>query len=219
MILVIDQVLSEPELGELRSDLARIAFESGEATAGALARAVKRNEQAVADPCALAWRDRIAAALARHPVFQLAARPQRILGPMLSRYREGDGYGLHVDEPVMDGSRTDLSFTLFLDDPATYDGGELVIDSAAGEEAIKLDAGRLALYPSTSLHRVAEVMRGTRHAAVGWVRSQIRDASCRELLFDLETARMTLLERHGPSRELDLLSRCAANLQRMWLED
>jgi PKHD-type hydroxylase len=219
MIVFIDQTLAEADLAELRSDLAHIEFASGATTAGRSARAVKRNEQAISDPCALAWRDRIAAALLGHPVFQLAARPKRIIGPMLSRYSKGDRYGLHVDEPIMDGSRTDLSFTLFLDDPATYDGGELVIDGPSGEDAVKLDAGRLVLYPSSSLHRVAEVKRGTRHAAVGWVRSHIRDAACRELLFDLETARLTLLERHGPSREHDLLSRCAANLQRIWVED
>jgi PKHD-type hydroxylase len=138
---------------------------------------------------------------------------------MFSRYEPGHEYGAHVDDPLMAGKRSDVSFTLFLSDPASYEGGELVLDTPLGEEAIKLDPGSVFIYPATLLHRVAPVTRGVRLAAVGWVRSYIRDAAQRELLFDLETARRRLFDREGKSADGDLLARCAANLQRMWCED
>jgi PKHD-type hydroxylase len=119
----------------------------------------------------------------------------------------------------MGGMRSDVAFTLFLSEPESYDGGELMIDSAAGEDAIKLAPGALVAYPATSLHRVAEVTRGARLAAVGWARSFVRDAAQRELLFDLDTARRTLFAQHGPSREFELMSKSLANLLRMWAED
>src|SRR5690606_30111090 len=127
-------------------------------------------------------------------------------------------YGEHVDEPIMDGARTDISFTLFLSPPETYDGGELIIASPAGEDAVKLPAGSVIVYPSTTLHRVAPVTRGERLAAVGWVRSFIRDAAQRELLFELDTARRQLFEREGSSQTFNLVSKSLANLIRMWSE-
>jgi PKHD-type hydroxylase len=219
VILAIEGVVSADDVRKLRNDLSRLDFTSGTNTAGWAARLVKQNAQAAPDPCADSWRERLAAELMDHQLFALAAQPKRIIGPMFSRYRSGDHYGTHVDEPVMDGSRTDLSFTLFLDDPATYDGGELVIGTSAGEDAYKLAPGSLVLYPAATLHRVAPVTRGTRHAAVGWVRSQIRSVEQRELLFDLETARRRLFDTSGKTAEFDLLSKCAANLTRMWCDD
>jgi PKHD-type hydroxylase len=128
-------------------------------------------------------------------------------------------YGRHVDDALMDGMRTDVAFTLFLSDPNSYDGGELTIESAAGEEAFKLDAGALVAYSATSLHRVADVTRGARLAAVGWARSFVRDPARRELLFDLDSARRQLFAREGKSAEFDLISKSFANLLRMWAED
>jgi PKHD-type hydroxylase len=119
----------------------------------------------------------------------------------------------------MHGMRTDVSFTLFLSDPGDYDGGELIIESAAGEEAVKPDAGALVAYPSTTLHRVAGVTRGARLAAVGWARSLIRDAARREPLFDFDTARRALFAREGKTAEYDLIAKTTANLMRMWVED
>jgi PKHD-type hydroxylase len=115
--------------------------------------------------------------------------------------------------------RTDLSFTLFLSDPQSYDGGELVIDTPSGEEAFKLASGSVVTYPATTLHRVQPVSGGERLAAAGWIRSHLRDAAQRELLFDLETARRRLFDREGKTPEADLLAKCAANLMRMWAED
>ncbi|HEY1246581.1 MAG TPA: Fe2+-dependent dioxygenase, partial [Hyphomicrobiaceae bacterium] len=123
------------------------------------------------------------------------------------------------DNALMGGARSDLSFTLFLADPADYDGGELVIDTPSGEEAFRLAAGSVVTYPATSLHRVTPVTRGERLGAAGWVRSYLRDPAQRELLFDLETARRRLFEREGRTAEADLLAKCAGNLMRMWCED
>ncbi len=153
------------------------------------------------------------------PYSRLATRPKTILGPLFSRYQPGHAYGAHVDDALMGGVRTDVAFTLFLSEPGSCDGGELIIDTAAGEEAFKLAAGSVVTYPATTLHRVAPVTRGERLAAVGWVRSFVRDAAHRELLFDLETARRRLFDRDGKTAEGDLLAKCAANLLRMWCED
>jgi PKHD-type hydroxylase len=138
---------------------------------------------------------------------------------MFSRYDPGMRYGAHVDDAIMHGMRADVAFTLFVSDQQSYDGGELVLDTAAGEDAIKLPAGALVAYPATSLHRVAEVTRGTRLAAVGWARSFVRDPAQRELLFDLDTARRKLFAQQGSTAEFDLLSKSLANLMRMWAED
>jgi PKHD-type hydroxylase len=219
MILAIADVLSAADLAEVRAGLATATFVDGKATAGWAARLVKANQQASGGPDLERVRTLIETRLAEHAVFQLAARPKIILGPLFSRYRTGDAYGSHVDDALMGGVRSDVAFTLFLSEPADCGGGELVIDSAAGEEAFKLGAGSVVTYPATTLHRVAPVTRGERLAAVGWVRSFVREAAHRELLFDLETARRRLFDREGKTAEGDLLAKCAANLLRQWCED
>jgi PKHD-type hydroxylase len=128
-------------------------------------------------------------------------------------------YGSHIDDALMAGMRTDVAFTLFLSEPDSYDGGELVIENSAGEDTVKLASGSLVAYPATTLHRVADVRRGVRLAAVGWARSFIRDPAQRELLFDLDTARREMFAREGKSAEFDLVSKSLANLIRMWAED
>ncbi|MDF3073721.1 MAG: PKHD-type hydroxylase, partial [Alphaproteobacteria bacterium] len=128
-------------------------------------------------------------------------------------------YGNHVDEAIMNGMRMDLAFTLFLSDPESYDGGELVIDNPTGDQEIKLPAGSAVLYPATSLHRVAPVTRGQRLAAVTWIRSMLRDAGQREIMFDLDRVHEILFKRDGKSLEADLLAKTQSNLLRMWAED
>ena len=164
-------------------------------------------------------KQKLAAKIAENEVFQLAVRPKKLSPLTISRYQPGMSYGTHVDDALMGGMRSDVSFTLFLADPSSYDGGELVIESPAGEEDLKLPAGALVAYPSGSLHRVAPVTRGVRLAAVGWVRSFLRSPEQRELMFDIETARRALFTRDGKSREFDLMSKASANLLRMWAED
>jgi PKHD-type hydroxylase len=219
LILLIDAILRPQDLASLTAALDVAAFEDGTLTAGYAASTVKRNRQAAADPSIDMWREQLASVLAQHAVFDLAARPKRIIGPMFTRYQVGDRYGTHIDEAILDGARADLSFTLFLSPPEQYDGGDLVIDTAAGEDAFKLAAGSLVLYPATTLHHVAPVTRGERLAAVGWVRSYFRDDAQRALLFDLDTAKQRLFDTHGKSPEFDLVSKCSANLMRMWCDD
>jgi PKHD-type hydroxylase len=219
MILAIADVLSAADIADVHAALATATFRDGKATAGWSARLVKANLQATSGPELERVRALVDSRLTEHAVFALAVRPKTVLGPLFSRYEPGHAYGAHVDDALMGGVRTDVSFTLFLSAPESYDGGELVIDAASGEDAFKLAAGSVVTYPSTSLHRVAPVTRGQRLAAVGWVRSYLRDPAHRELLFELETARRRLFEREGKSADGDLLAKCAANLLRMWCED
>ena len=138
---------------------------------------------------------------------------------MISRYKPGKQYGTHVDDALMRGLRTDISFTLFLSEPETYEGGALVVESAAGEQEFRLAAGAMIVYPSTELHRVESVKKGERLAAVGWARSFIRSSEQREILFDLENARRNIFDLHGKTLAFDQVSKCSANLLRMWADD
>ena len=218
MQIVIGNVLSGEELDQLRTALGQAQFADGRDTAGFAARLVKNNLQ-VADRRLETLRALVAERVSGNELFGLAVRPKALTPIMFSRYDPGMQYGSHVDDALMDGMRTDVSFTLFLSEPDTYDGGELVIESAAGEDAVKLRAGALVAYPSTSLHHVAAVTRGARYAAVGWARSLIRDAARRELLFDLDTARRQMFARDGKTAEFDLIAKSTSNLLRMWMED
>ena len=219
MILAIADVLSAADIDAIRQELAQASFVDGAATAGWAAKLVKSNLQA-SDSFGLArLRALVETRLREHPVFALATRPKSIIGPSFSRYHSGHAYGTHVDDALIAGARTDVSFTIFLSAPKTYEGGELVIDSPAGEESFKLPPGSVITYPATTLHRVAPVASGERLVAAGWVRSYVRDAARRELLFDLETARRRLFDREGKTAEGDLLAKCAANLMRLWCDD
>lgn len=220
MQIVIGNMLQQQDIETLRGALQRVAFVDGRETAGFAARLVKNNKQAAGSDRALeTLRKLVAERILANEVFRLAVRPKALTPLLFSRYEPGMQYGSHVDDALMGGMRTDVSFTLFLNDPESYDGGELIIESAAGEEAVKLAAGSLVAYPSTALHRVNAVTRGVRDVAVGWARSYIRDAARRELLFDLDTARRQLFAREGKSAEFDLISKSVANLLRMWSED
>ena len=220
MLLCIGTVLNSEEIGAFRSEIEALSFVDGRTTAGWAARLVKDNEQAEGgERRAEAIRRRVAERILDNELFQLAVRPKALTPLMISRYKPGKQYGTHVDDALMRGMRTDVSFTLFLADPETYEGGELVIESSAGEQSFKLPAGAMIVYPSTSLHRVAPVREGERLAVVGWARSFVRSAERREILFDLETARRAVFEAQGKSEAFDQLSKCGANLLRMWAED
>jgi len=218
MLITIADMLSEAELAEIRAMLGAMRFEDGKATAGWSAKLVKENEQAREGAALALLRERVTGAILRHEVFDLAVRPKALTPLIFSRYGEGRHYGTHVDNPLMNGVRTDVSFTLFLADPETYEGGELVMESMGGEEEVKLPAGHLVAYDSTTLHRVAPVTRGERLVAVGWAQSFVRDGARRELLFDLETARRNLFAQSGKTPEFDLLAKSSANLFRMWAD-
>ena len=220
MQIVIGNVLSAAEIGTVVDTLEHARFVDGRTTAGFAAQLVKDNQQAEGSDRSLETiRKLVAERILGNDMFRMAVRPKALSELLFSRYEPGMHYGSHVDDALMDGMRTDVAFTLFLCDPASYDGGELTIESAAGEDAFKLEAGSLIAYPATSLHRVTDVTRGQRLAAVGWARSFIRDPARRELLFDLDTARRQMFARDGKSAEFDLVSRSLANLLRMWAED
>lgn len=219
MNLCLSNVLDQETLTRIRAMLATALFADGAATAGWNARPVKHNLQTTHDVAA----QLVDQALNRHPVFVGAAFPARRRAPLFSRYQPGMSYGTHVDNPLMGGPsplRADLAVTVFLSDPADYDGGELVLDTAGGTQAYKLAAGQAIVYPATTLHQVTEVTRGERLAAILWVQSLVRDAAQREILFDLDTVRRRLWEQAGrvSTPEFDLLSKTHANLLRAWAE-
>lgn len=135
---------------------------------------------------------------------------------LVSRYREGQTYGAHVDDAIMGGARTDLSFTLFLSEPDGYDGGALIVEDVLEARSIKLGPGEMILYPSTALHRVEPVSRGERLAVVGWIESWVREAERREALFDMELALREVHGREGKSALFDRLAKTRSNLLRMW---
>lgn len=220
MILPVANVLSPEMVATMVERLTAGRFQHGSATAGWHARMVKDNDQLRADdPAHADLRAQVEQAVRAHPVTAMATRPRRF-GPILfSSTAGGQHYGSHVDDALMGGVRTDVSFTLFLADPDSYQGGELVMETAAGEVAFKLPAGAGLFYPSTTLHRVTPVTAGRRLVAAGWIRSFIRDAAERELLFDLDTARQGMFNRDGKTAEFDLLSKCLSNLIRKWAED
>jgi PKHD-type hydroxylase len=219
MYFVISDVLTAEEIAEAREILATANFVDGRVSAGWHAKLVKNNLQATGDERIVALRETLTKKIRGNAMFALAARPKTITPLILSRYQPGMEYGSHVDDALMSGMRTDVSFTLFLSELDTYDGGALVIETTGGEEDIRLPPGSMVVYASTTLHRVSPVSRGERLAAVGWARSFIRDPARRELLFDLDTARHRLFQREGKTHEFDLLSKTSANLLRMWAED
>lgn len=223
MIICIDQILTPELLERIRNTLDGGEFQDGRSTAGWHAKLVKNNEQLkVSGGQAEGLRAEVEKALTEHPLFQMSVRPAKVTPLIFSRYRDGMTYGNHVDDPVMGRGagrlRTDVSFTLFLDDPDSYDGGELVTETTAGEQSYKLPAGAAVIYPSSTLHRVEPVTRGQRRVAIGWAQSTIREPAQREVLFDLDTARRQLFEREGKTTEFDLLTKSLANLQRFWTE-
>ncbi len=161
------------------------------------------------------------AALKRSQTFQRATLPRTIRPPLISRYRAGMNYGLHVDNAMMGRGvkeRSDISVTVFLSDPGDYDGGELVIDEVHEAREIKLPAGAAVVYPSGCLHRVAPVARGARLAAVTWVESHVRDPMRREVLHDLDLVRRRLMKDAVDWDETDLAYKVYANLLRLWAD-
>jgi PKHD-type hydroxylase len=220
MRIIISNVLTSNDLQDVHRALETLQFVDGGKTAGFAARHVKNNRQSdPADTAGAGIKSLVASRLSANEVFRTAVRPKALSPLLISRYEPGMEYGAHVDDALMNGLRTDVAFTLFLDNPVQYDGGELIIDSATGEDEFKLGAGSMIVYEATTLHRVAPVTRGARNAVVGWARSYIRSAAQRELLFDLETVRRAIYARDGKTAEFDLQSKSLSNLVRMWADD
>ncbi|WP_423681021.1 Fe2+-dependent dioxygenase [Undibacterium sp. WLHG33] len=193
MLITIDHVLSKEEVKQFRRHLDTADWNDGTKTAGTLARNVKRNAQIDDNSeIAISLGNHILRSLGNNPLFVSAALPRKIYPPKFNRYADGGTYGTHVDSAIMQipgtnlSLRTDLSATLFLAEPDEYEGGELEIETEFGVQAVKLEAGNMVLYPSSSLHRVMQVTEGARVASFFWIESLVRDEGERAMLFDLD---------------------------------
>lgn len=224
MMLEIENVLNDAALRRARELLAGARFVDGKPSAGARARRVKHNEELDAgDTDVAALNDVVVGNLYRHPTFQSAVLPSRVSAAYFARYTPGMSYGDHVDDPVMGHAmggyyRSDVAITIFLSGRDDYEGGELEITTAFGEQAIKLAAGSAITYPASSLHRVREVTRGERLVAVLWAQSMIRDPARRELLYELDVARQALMRVTPDAEVTGRIDRVYANLVRMWAD-
>lgn len=221
MLLEIPGVLNEAQLNKVHEILNDARFVDGKLTAGMVARRVKNNLEMQQDPKRMEILIRIlVSSLAHNQSFNSAVMPLRMADPIFASYRPGMAYGDHVDDPIMGKQgpkfRSDVSMTIFLSDPSHYEGGELVIRTPFGTQAVKLGAGAAVIYPSSSLHRVAEVTAGIRLVALTWIQSHVRDPARRELLYELNRARESLLEKAPGDATTQLVDRSYTNLVRMW---
>lgn len=226
MLLHLKNILRPDEIASARALLGDDApWTDGRSSAGSQALAQKNNEQLAQDsPQAAQLRELVLAAVRRDPVFFSAALPRKIFNPMFNRYRGGSNhYGAHIDNAVLHSRhpdqwvRSDLSCTVFLAEPADYDGGELVIREPQGERRIKLPAGDLVLYPGSTLHEVTPVTRGARVASFFWIESMVRSTEQRQLLFEMDMALLKLRAR-GDANDPALVQLTGTyhNLLRMW---
>jgi PKHD-type hydroxylase len=219
-LIVIEDALVPAELATVRGVLERVPFTGGELTAGITAAKVKQNEQARGDdPEVIALGHRVKRSLEMHSVMRSLVRPVRWSSLLFSRYGPGQQYGLHADNAAMYDPtgwplRTDFSFTVFLSDPETYEGGALLIRALDGDREFRPNAGSVVIYPTGVLHRVTPITAGIRLACIGWVQSLVRRQDQREVLFDLERLRVTAGE-----EDTLVLDKTLGNLLRMWGEE
>ena len=226
MLVVVPAVFTPAEAAVCRAAIEAADWTDGRVTAGLQSAPVKDNAQLPEDSAAAReWGARVLDALGAAPLFVAAALPHRTFPPLFNRYAGGQSFGTHIDNairPVRGTAvklRTDLSATLFLSDPDSYDGGELIVETAYGAQAVKLAAGDLVLYPASSLHRVAPVTRGVRLASFFWVQSMIRDDAARALLFDLDATIQELAGRDGlGDANVVRLTGIYHNLVRTWAD-
>jgi PKHD-type hydroxylase len=224
VLVCIPDVLTKAQVAALRQRIDAAEWTDGRATAGAQSATVKRNTQLPEDSKVTREAGEIVlGALAANALFLSAALPLKIFPPLFNRYETGDGFGAHVDNAIraVRGTpvrvRTDLSCTLFLSEPDDYEGGELVIELPFGVQEVKLSAGSMVLYPSSSLHRVNAITRGARIASFFWLQSMVRDDGERALLFDLDQSVQALAAAHGHEHaEVVRLTGIYHNLMRRW---
>jgi PKHD-type hydroxylase len=224
MLLHVPAVLSHAQVTQMREALNSAHWTDGRETVGPQGAQVKQNQQLPnASPLRAELGKIVLVALAQQPLYHSATLPLRTLHPRFNRYEGGGQYGFHVDGAVMGlpaggQLRSDISCTLFLSEPDDYDGGELIVSDTYGEHEIKLPAGDLIVYPSSSLHRVQPVTRGSRLAAFFWVQSMIRDDARRRMLFELDTSVQTLTRSGADANALLTLTGIYHNLLRQWAE-
>jgi len=234
MLLRISQVLQPAELAKIRQLILAADWRDGRITAGSQSGAVKNNLQLAEElPAAQHARQLVSVALARNPMFVTGALPKSVYPPLFNRYGgEANHFGNHIDNAVRTHAatarhvRTDISCTLLLSDPASYDGGELVVQDTYGEQRIKFDAGDLVMYPGTSVHRVEPVTRGERLASFFWIESMVRSDAQRRLLYEMDMAITSLRQKNltqttagsSEGEEVVRLTGCYHNLLRMWAD-
>lgn len=226
MLLHVPGILDRDALDRVHAILRGAPWADGRITAGSQSEQVKNNLQLPEDgDAARAARAIVVAGLEQSPLFFTAALPKHVFPPLFNRYEgTANAFGDHVDNAVRTVAasgrrlRTDLSATLFLADPEDYDGGELVVVDTFGTQRVKLPAGDLVLYPSSSVHRVEPVTRGARVASFFWIESMVRETERRRLLFDMDMAILALRTGHGDTPEAVQLTGCYHNLLRMWAE-
>ncbi|MCM8854478.1 MAG: Fe2+-dependent dioxygenase [Candidatus Thiodiazotropha sp.] len=221
MLVEIEGLLQQAQLNKIDEVLSQANFVDGKLTAGKSAQRVKNNQELSGEPKQMELLIRIlTSAMAHNATFRSAVLPYRMADPLFARYQPGMTYGKHVDDPLMGLSgqrfRSDVSMTIFLRDPDTYQGGELIVRTTFGEKRVKLKAGSAVIYPSSSLHQVAEVSRGERLVALAWIQSYVRDPAQRELLYELDLAREHLLATAADDETTGLVDKSYANLLRMW---
>lgn len=224
MLLHIPNVLSAEHVASFRAKLDAAQWTDGRETVGHLGTHAKRNEQ-LPENASLRRElgETLLTALAKNPLFFSAALPLKYLPPRFNRYTGGGTYGFHVDGAVMnlgngEQLRSDVSCTVFLNDPEEYEGGELVIADTYGEHTVKLPAGDAVIYPSSSLHQVTPVTRGARLASFFWVQSMIRDDGRRRMLFEMDSAIETLRSSSADASAVLQLTGIYHNLLRQWAE-
>lgn len=223
MLLTIPGLLNEAQLAKIHEVIGQAEFVDGKLTAGFAASRVKHNLEMQQDPERMKLLIRIImSSLGHNETFRFGALPHRVADPIFARYTAGMAYGEHVDDPIMGSHgprfRTDVSMTIFLNPPERYDGGELTVRTPFGDRKVKLAAGDAVVYPSSSLHQVAEVISGERLVALTWIQSYVRDAARRELLYELNLARETLLKRSPDDDTTGFVDRSYSNLLRMWAD-
>ena len=223
MLVTIPNVLTQEEVSMVQELMATANFREGAKTAGAEAIRVKNNhEMFISEIEVQRLNNLVMGKLVQNPTYIAAAFAKKIAAPFYAKYTEGMFYGNHVDDPVMGPPnqryRTDISITIFLNEPEDYDGGELTIQTAFGDQQVKLPAGDAVLYPSSSIHRVAEVTRGERLVAVSWIQSVIKEPERRALLHDMNQARETLLQEQPDAAVTAQVNHSYINLVRMWSE-
>jgi PKHD-type hydroxylase len=226
MLLHVPQILSPAALERCRSIVETADWQDGRLTAGSQSEQVKNNRQLPEGaPASIAARAIVVDALAHSALFFSAALPKKTFPPLFNRYDgSANRFGNHIDNAVRTSTltgawvRTDLSCTLFLTEPHEYDGGELVVEDTFGAHRVKLAAGDAILYPSSSVHRVEPVTRGSRIACFFWVESMVRSDEQRRLLFEMDQSIMALRAAHGDTEEVVRLTGCYHNLMRMWVD-
>ncbi len=226
MMIQIPEVLTKSQAAALQARIAAADWIDGNATSGFQAALAKRNRQLPQEgEVARAAGAEIVSALERNLLFNAAALPRTILPPLFNRYGPGETFNTHVDNSVRrnpatgEPIRCDLSATLFLTEPEAYEGGELVVEDTYGAHEVKLSAGDMILYPSSSLHRVEPIVRGERIAAFFWIQSLVRSDASRALLLDMDVAIQTLAKDAGhQSPAIISLTGVYHNLLRQWAE-